>query len=231
MPKTPRNNFWDKEYHDPKHLSLSTEPAEDLVKFTRWLIRDSGKSLLNPTALVLDLGSGNGRNLIYLAKEFGSRGVGYDVSGEAVSQAKKASVGLPLSFSARSIAGKIYLPNNSVSIVLDMMTSHVLRLAEREALRDEIFRVLKPGGFLFFKTFLLDEDVNAATFLREHPSDEPGSYIHPTLHSYEHVWQEDELRDFFGSSFEILKIEKSHKHLLHGKPFKRRSIMAYMRKG
>ena len=65
--------FWDKEYKTGEHLALSDEPAEDLEKFTRWAERNFGRRFLNPLARVLDLGCGNGRNLICLAQNYGMR--------------------------------------------------------------------------------------------------------------------------------------------------------------
>ena len=140
--------FWNKEYKTSEHLRLSDEPAEDLEKFTRWAERNYGRRFLNPLARALDLGCGNGRNLIFLAQHFGVRGVGYDISSEAIKLAERASKELPITYAARPIEGAIDLPDNSVDIVLDMMTSHFLKEKEREELRTEILRVLKPGGQL-----------------------------------------------------------------------------------
>jgi SAM-dependent methyltransferase len=209
-----------------------------LVKFSRWLARQTGGAILNRAALVLDLGCGNGRNLIYLAKEFGVRGVGYDISAEAVAQAKKATGGsAPLEFHVRALEDPLPPADGSVALVLDLMSSHVLRDAGRQKLKQEILRVLKPGGFLCLKSFLLDEDRHAKRLLRDNPAGE-GGYIHPRLGVYEHVWSEDEIEDFFLPEFEIHKIDKSHKHLrtvrLRGasarQAFRRRTFTAYLEK-
>lgn len=223
-------NFWDKEYSDSKNFSLSKEPAEDLLKFTRYLERNHGKEFLNPTVNVLDLGCGNGRNLIYLSESYGCRGVGYDLSAVAVKQAKETAKDLPLSFFARSIGGALDLKDESVDIALDMMTSHYLNEKDRVVLRDEILRVLKWRGWFMYKTFLLDEDINARRLMRENPGAESNTYIHPTIGTTEHVSTEEDIREFFGPYFEILKVEKTGKHILHGKAGKRRSIIVYMRK-
>lgn len=222
--------FWNKEYRTGEHLALSSEPSEDLEKFCRWLVRNYGKRFLNVTTRALDLGCGNGRNLIFLSRTFGMRGVGYDISEEAIAQARRASEGLPIEYDARSIAGAIDLPDHSMTIVLDMMTSHFLGEKEREALRDEMLRVLKPGGWCFFKSFLAEGDLNAKRLLREHPADEKDSYVHPRMGVTEHVWTEETLREFFEPYFIVHHIERSHKHLRDGRAFKRRTVALYLEK-
>lgn len=209
---------------------LSDEPAEDLEKFCRWLERNYGKKYLNVTTRALDLGSGNGRNLIYLAQNYGMRGVGYDISSEGVKIATRASTELPIVYKSRTIEGVLDMPDSSVNIVLDMMTSHFLKEKEREALRAEILRVLKPGGWLFFKSFLAEEDMHVRRLLKENPADEKDSYIHPTLGLYEHVWTEATLHEFFAEDFIIQKIERSFKHIRDGKAWKRRTVTAYLQK-
>ncbi len=222
--------FWDAEYKEGGHLALSVTQSEDLEKFTRWLEREYGKSLLNVTSSVLDMGCGNGRNLIWIAGQYGMRGVGYDISAQAVNQAKKQSLalGLKLTYEARSIAGPIPLPDNSQTLVLDMMTSHFLKADERILLIEEIHRVLRPGGFLFYKTFLLDEDIHAKRMIEENPTEEKNTYIHPKIGVPEHVSTQDEIEELYGKFFTIHKIHKSHRH--RGKGAKRRSITVYLEK-
>ncbi|HEY9584041.1 MAG TPA: class I SAM-dependent methyltransferase [Candidatus Paceibacterota bacterium] len=220
--------FWDKEYAGGDKFSLSERPAEDLLKFCRWLEREFGKKFLNPTIKVLDLGCGNGRNLIHIAQTYGVRGVGYDLSDVAIKQAKRLGAGLDLDFVSRSIAGAIDLPDASVDMVFDMMSSHYLPEKERLLLIGEIGRVLKPGGWFFYKTFLLDGDINAGNLLRKFPANEKNSYIHPTIGSLEHVSMEAEIRNIYEPYFEIKKVEKSGKFIIHGRAGKRRSIIVYM---
>lgn len=222
--------FWNEEYKSGKHLQLSDEPAEDLEKFCRFLERNYGKKFLNVTTQALDLGSGNGRNLIYLAQEYGMRATGYDISDEGVKQAQKASEGLLIKYVVRSIEGVLDMKDASVDIVLDMMTSHFLKEKEREALLKEVLRVLKPGGWLFYKSFLADQDMHVRRLLKEHPADEKDAYIHPELGVYEHVWTELSIHEFFAPYFEIHKTERSHKHIREGKAWKRRTVSLYLQK-
>ena len=221
------HKFWDKEYKDGRHLALSNNPSEDLIKFTKWLGRNSIPNPLNPESSVLDLGCGNGRNLIYMAKTYSINGVGYDISSEAISQAIELSKELHLKYQVCSIAGPIKLEDKSQDIVLDMMTSHVLTSSERENLQKEITRVLKPGGWLYLKTFLRDEDLHAKRLLRKHPAKEIGSYIHPKIGVAEHVFTEDEIRKILGKNFLIHKILRSHRNRKNCHSAIRRSISVY----
>ena len=224
-------NFWDKEYKRPKHLVLSDEPAEDLEKFCRYVERRHGRALMNVTAQAVDIGCGNGRNLIYLSKTFGMRGLGYDLSKEAIVQAREAAKGLPLKFEVQDLRQPIPLPDNSCTLALDMMSSHILKKDERDALMYEVLRVLRPGGWLFFKSFLLEDDANAARMLREHPGPEDGMYIHPEIGHAEYVWTLQAIRDQYEDFFKIHKIEKSFKHRhVDGSPWKRRTVSVYLEK-
>lgn len=222
--------FWDNEYKNPEHLKLSVNQSEDLEKFTRFVIRQKRDELLSPGAQVLDVGCGNGRNLIYLANTFGVSGTGYDISKAAIAQAVAASKGLQLSYQARSIAGELTVADNSQSLVLDMMTSHFLTKEERFGLREEIYRTLKPGGLLFMKTFLKDEDLHTRRLLIEFPGKEEGSYIHPVMGVAEYVYNEEELTTFLAERFVIHKIYRSHKHAFRGQARKRRTITIYAEK-
>jgi SAM-dependent methyltransferase len=221
--------FWDQEYTNPAHLKLSTNHSEDLAKFTRWHERQKGLTpILEPNQSALDAGCGNGRNLIYLAENFGMRGFGVDISSAAIAQAKRASQNLSISYRVGNAGDPLPVPDQSQSLVLDMMTSHFLDKAGRLALRDELYRSLIPGGYLFMKTFLKDEDQHTVRLLREFPGPEAGSYIHPVMGVAEYVYSEDELVAFLREKFIVRKIYRSHRHTAKGGAGKRRTISIYV---
>lgn len=222
--------FWDAEYKNPTHLKLSINPSEDLEKFTRWVTRRKREDIFGPKASVLDVGCGNGRNLIFLNNEFGNPGVGYDISKAAIAQAALASRKKPIKYTARSIAGPLDVEDNSQALVLDMMSSHFLNSEERLFLRDEIFRTLEPGGLLFMKTFLKDGDLHTKRLIEERPGKEEGSYIHPVMGVAEYVYSEEELINFLSEKFIVHKIYRSHKHAFRGQARKRRTITIYAEK-
>ncbi|MFT7507345.1 MAG: SAM-dependent methyltransferase [Acidimicrobiales bacterium] len=226
-------SFWDQEYTNPEHLSMSVEVSGDLEKFTRWLERQTKRTFLNPTASVVDFGCGNGRNLLYLAGSYGMHGIGNDSSSAAIKEAKMLAEkeGANLQYEVRTMAGTHpRISDNSQTLALDMMSSHFLNKGDRALLRDEIFRVLKPGGYLFMKTFLKDGDIHTARLIEEKPGTEESSYIHPVIGVQEHVYSEDELIDFLGEKFVIHRTYPSHKHKSKGKARKRRTISVYAQK-
>lgn len=222
--------FWDSEYSNPEHLALSDEASEDLMKFCRWLERETKGTKANRTASAIDLGCGNGRNLVYLAKTYGLRGVGYDSSSAAIKEAKRLSDGLNLTYHVRTMAGTITEADNSQTIALDMMSSHFLKAEDRLMLRDEIHRVLKPGGYLFMKTFVKDGDLHTKRLIAENPGPEAGTYIHPIIGVPEYAYGEEELVDFLREKFIVHKVYLSHKHVSKGRARKRRTISIYAEK-
>lgn len=225
--------FWDREYTNPEHLKLSERESGDLAKFTRWLIRQKREDIVATNNSALDAGCGNGRNLIWLAREFGMAGVGVDISGAAVAQARRATFTggeLPIKYHIGTAGAPLPAKDESQTLALDMMTSHFLSPTERTALRDELSRVLIPGGFLFMKTFLKDEDGHTARLLAESPGPEEGSYIHPVMGVPEYVYSEAELVEFLSEKFLIRKIYRSHRHKSKDGAGKRRTISIYAEK-
>jgi len=225
--------FWDQEYTKADHLALSVAASGDLEKFTRWLERQTKRTILNPTSSVVDFGCGNGRNLLYLAGSYGMHGYGCDSSGAAIKEARTlaAQENANLTYEVRSMAGlHPDIADESQMLALDMMSSHFLKREERALLRDEIYRVLKPGGYFFMKTFLKDGDLHTKRLLAENPGPEAGMYIHPVIGVPEYVYSEEELVGFLSEKFIVHKTYASHKHKSKGKALKRRTISVYAQK-
>lgn len=222
--------FWDQEYTNPGHLKLSTNESADLAKFTRWLQRRERQDILSANSSVIDVGCGNGRNLIYLANTFGMKGYGIDISSAAVAQARRASADLSISYEVGTAAKTLAVADGSQSLALDMMTSHFLNQTERVQLRDELYRVLQPGGYFFMKTFLKDGDLHTERLLSDHPGKEPGTYVHPVMGVSEFVYSEEELISFLSERFIVRKVYRSHKHVSKGKAHRRRTISVYAEK-
>jgi SAM-dependent methyltransferase len=227
--------FWNKEYKTAEHLALSEEPAEDLLTFVRWAKRNSEWDPFPEGGFVLDVGCGNGRNIGNMCEEYKMGGLGIDISEEAVRQAAEKFVTklqLPnVSFQKGAIGDALPLENESVDVALDMMTMHFLDDAKRADYVKEVARVVKPFGWMFLKTFILDNDQNAKRMIREFPTPgkELNSYIHPRMKVLEHVFVQDEIEELFSPYFIVHKMIRSYKHIhKDGKPHKRRTISVYL---
>jgi SAM-dependent methyltransferase len=236
--------FWDKEYSgEDSNFALSENPSEDLLKFVRWLQREfKGQEPINSNTQFVDAGCGNGRNSFYLAENFGAKGIGYDISVEAIKQANnklkrdftdsKGHCKLDLSFSVQNLNEGIPQEDGKVDIVVDAIASHVLRHNERIFFKNEVVRVLSSGSYYFLKSLLLDDDSHAKQMIRDFGANagEKNSYIHPTMGIFEHVPSEQELVDFYSEDFHIDKIERSFAHRVNGRANKRRYIVMYLRR-
>ena len=232
MNKKKLKEFWNKEYKDPEFFTLSEKPSADLEKYARWMQKEFGKDVFRPGLSVLDLGCGNGRNLIYFVDQFKMKGIGYDISEEAIIQAKKSAeaLGFRIQFHVHSISDPFPIPDESVDLVLDMMSSHFLTEKEREPYFKEVLRVLAPGGFFLFKSFYIAGDIHAKELIHKHSAGETNAYIHPRLKVYEYVWDDQAIQETFGPHFDLLHKEASHRHFNKGKPNKRRSVICYFQK-
>lgn len=235
--------FWNKEYQTGEHLTLSTEPSSDMMGFVKWVVRNSEWYPFPKNGLIVDAGCGNGRNIVPLCGEYNMKGIGIDISGTAIEQAKAMSKekGITkiepdakvvkeerIKFYVQDLSEKIPAEDASVDIFLDMMTSHFLKDDERKNYAEEIARIVKPYGWMFLKTFVLDADAHAIRLIKDHPAGEHNSYIHPRIDVYEHVWTDDEIIELFAPHFKIHKMIKSYKHIKDGKAYKRRTISVYM---
>jgi SAM-dependent methyltransferase len=227
--------FWNKEYASGGHLALSTNPSGELVIFEKWFEREYGEGIFSYTN-VIDIGCGNGRNLIHLAKTYGAQGVGFDNSDEGVRQAKKAGKDLKtISFVVHDIREPLPFPDATFDLALDLMVSHHLSRKEHEAYMKEVLRVLKPDGWLLWKTFLLDDDIHSRKLIAdshkkgEVAKDDAHGYIHPNFGHYEYVWSETELREYVDEHFQVRALRRSHGHKGDtGEERKRRYMVAYL---
>ena len=224
--------FWNREYVEGNHFSLSLKPASELVKCMRWFRREQDHYDLSSMS-ILDIGCGNGRNALYMAETFGCQGSGFDFSSSAVEAANQLakSEKLPLDFFVHNLENPIPKPDASYDFAIDMMVSHCLRLPARQQYKSEIIRLLRDDGFLVIKTFLREGDEHAKRMIQTHPGGEPNSYIHPMIKIFEHVTSEREFVEFWEPEFQIIVLHKSHGYQhWGGVPYKRRYMVAYLQK-
>lgn len=223
---------WNNEYKDSQLLSKGEEPQADVLRFIKWLRKETTFDL--EQKVVLDLGCGTGRNLLYFADQYNCSGYGYDFSAEAIriaNESKKNFDNPDVVFEERSIGEVLPLPDNSADIVLDVTSSNSLTPDERNIYLKEVERVLKPGGYVFVRTLTRDGDRNAQNLLSMFPGPHYDTYTHPDLGITERVFREVDFRELYDMYFNIQFLKKQTGYQRRGnQSYKRRYLVAYMQK-
>jgi ubiquinone/menaquinone biosynthesis C-methylase UbiE len=125
---------------------------------------------IDHSSYVLDVGCGCGNFLIGLARRFGCRGVGLDLSGERIAFATAklaAEGGLDVAFRHGSATRMPFGPDSFSHVVSQ---DALFLVPDKPRTHTEVFRVLRPGGLFAFSDFLQPtEEVSEAA--REHVYD------------------------------------------------------------
>ena len=179
-------NAWNELYK--QRGRVFTEPHEDMPGIVKLLI-DRGVST------ILDLGSGTGRHVVYLARS-GFSVCGLDNSPEGIHITRQWLVdeGLDARLQLQSMTEKLPYEDAFFDAVISVQVVHH---AHRETIRDavqEITRVLKRGGFLFITVPKLR---NQGTRFRQL---EPNTFVPldgPERGLPHHYFTPDELREVF----------------------------------
>lgn len=97
---------------------------------------------VGPDDLVYDLGSGDGRIIVTAARDFGARGVGYDIVPELVAESVRNAERAGVSAKTRFLHQDIFEVDTSPASVVTLYLSEELN----ERLRPKLLRELRPGA-------------------------------------------------------------------------------------
>ena len=125
-------------------------------EFTTLLEIKTLKKQLDPEAFIIDYGCGYGRTLDMLYQHGFKNTIGYDFSEGMIQRGKQTFPHLNLNVSKHNT---IPLDDNSADlIILFAVLTCIINNENQASLVKEIYRVLKPGGILYFNDFLLNTD-------------------------------------------------------------------------
>lgn len=233
-----KNNLkvWEKEYGDKKLMS-GDKPQKSFLNFLRFLKKEKKINVKN--LKVLDLGSGNGKNSVYLATK-SCQVFGLEFSRSAINLAKdlkkksieeiKISDG-EVSFFQKSIGQNFDFLDENFDIILDITSSNSLSDKERETFLKESNRVLKKNGYFFARGLLKNGDKNTNFLLKNFPAEEPNTYTIPEFGLTEKVFEKKELEEVYGKYFNIEKFQKETHYTTYGnKKYKRNFWILYLTK-
>ncbi len=105
---------------------------------------DIDKKLKNNIQNIVDIGAGNGYLTKYLAKKFSNATIyAADASGDMLMNFKKDKNIILV----EKNSGKFNIKSNSIDAAFSLATVH--HITDKKYFLKEVYRILKPGGFLF----------------------------------------------------------------------------------
>lgn len=177
---------WDKRF--AKEGKVFEEPHEDVSGIAE-LLKEKGSKT------VLDLGSGTGRHLVFLAKS-GFSVFGLDNSRTGIRMAKSwlKSEGANAALHRQEMTEEFPYEDNFFDAVISIQVIHHARVEEIKRTIQEIERIVKKGGFIFITV------PKGRTQGKEFTQIEPGTFIPldgPEKGLPHHYFTPRELKGFF----------------------------------
>src|SRR5687767_2217937 len=183
----------------------NVEPASGVVLFTNYL-KEHGIAL---SGKAVDIGAGKGRNSIHLAK------LGFEVWAleyiePAIAAAKRLAetngVTDKIHFELAEVDTAWPIANNFFDVAVDSFSSIDIETRQgRETCRDEMYRTLKPDGYVLVTVCSTDDEWEKE-LIANHPGSEPNSTLWPQNGKFQKDYDEAELREFY-KAFEIVELK------------------------
>ncbi len=134
-------NPWDNVFK--QHGAFFGEPHEDMPKIVELLKQNGSRT-------VLDLGSGSGRHVVYLAKcGFSVYGIDSSPEGIEITRNWLKKEGVTADLRLGTMTEPLPYENDFFDAVVSVQVIHHARIAEIRKIVGEIARVLKNGGIVF----------------------------------------------------------------------------------
>jgi len=232
--------IWEEEYNEKK-LMTGLKPAKAFTQWVKQIIKEQslrGMDYPLRDLKVLDLGSGEGKNALYLA-EMGAQVYGIEIARNAIettlqrvaaTQITADSVG-NVQVEQGSIGKKFKFEDDFFDLIIDVTASNSLSKPERATYLLESFRVLQPNGQMFVRALCKDGDVNAKQLLQQYPGVEQDTYRIPDWNQLERVFTESDIRDLYSAYFTIKSLTKEiHYTTYAGRKYKRRFWVLHLLK-
>lgn len=169
---------WNAEHRAPNALPQmnSEDASRGVTELHRWLMRHKHGCKFS----CLEMGSGKGRNSIWLARQ-GLKVTGFDFSPHAVTTARNRAkqAGVHATFLVADATKRWPLAAHMFDVGIDCFASSDIESASgRAAARAEFLRVLRPGGYLLVYAISHTSPFHRA-MQRKYPAAQFGGMHHP----------------------------------------------------
>jgi len=218
------SELWSREYTKPGiPSSIREEPSGSVVEFTKFL---KGAGVV--TGYVIDIGSGTGRNTLFLA------GQGYDVTAidfvpELIEQLERNAIQLDLTARIKAVCQSVCerwpVKDASMDAAIDTFCfKHQIPAGDRARYKTQLVRTLKPGA-LFLLTLADIEDGYYGPLLRSSPRSVERIIVDPANGILSILYTEQDVK----SEFQELPLRLVHHELnekdglMHGQEYLRRT--------
>lgn len=226
-----QKRLWTEEYKKLHNLpsSRTNKPSKALV----WFIHKYIASKKITPGKALDIGSGLGRNAIYLAQH-GYHVTGIEMVKDAITKAQQAAKekGLQknqVNFIEGNAGESLGLPYDNYDLIIDMMTMHLFSEKELKTYANEVSRLLKKNSYFLFYTISID-DPSAKKLIKSDPGPEENTYVIQQSGIIERPFSRHDLSSFF-SSFKIAHLEKEQQNTYaFGQTYKRIYYLGLLQK-
>ena len=205
-----QKQIWENEHTTGRQLpGITTDvPSTGMFQFSE-LLKNNG---IGPLSKIIDIGSGKGRNTIYLAQR-GYMVYAIDYIESAMNTLKFAAQQIRLSHKMNFTVGEIDnawpFEDNFFDAAIDCYSSIDIETKEgRELYKKELFRTLKPKAFACIMV-VSSEDELEKEIAATSPGPEPNSTIWPSG-KFQKNYSEEELRSFY-KDFTIIDLQKLQK--------------------
>jgi len=191
---------WKKEFEMANLASTKREePSHALLKFIE-IVKPNLNNLK-----IIELGCGNGRNLVYLAKQ-GASCVGVDfVEGALEADREKVeNNGLDgkVELVATDMSESLPFGNGSFDVALDLLSGSSIFDEGWNQYKTEIKRILKAGGYFVVYYPNLESD-DHKEYLKTNPGGHPKSFLHPRTGIEERAFSVADIRKEFANFKEV----------------------------
>jgi ubiquinone/menaquinone biosynthesis C-methylase UbiE len=221
------SKIWDQEYEYFHAIpsSTRTSPSKTFLTFSEIL----GYDRMSP---VLDLGCGPGRNAVYLARK-GCMVHAVDSSEVALRRARiaadEAGVSESIRFYNHSLDSPFPFDDAMFQFVVDSYVfCHFIEGRQKQFYRDEIYRVLKPGGVVYCSLFLTSDEYYACMI----GADGVDAVVtDPANGITKQLYRAQTAKDFFRAKFAVqYDMEVGFDDVVLSKSYRRRVLVLILRR-